>query len=100
MHPRETEDLMLERCVAVARSWAEAARNSQEANVFELAGSVLRSRMPKEAGRLTAASTAYFAKFPQERLPDGEASRRGWVDSLPRLRDMLTAKLERSHEPA
>lgn len=93
MDAREYEDQMLERCVEVARSESGRAQSAEEANVFLLAGSVLRSRMRREADRLTAASKAYFDRHPGSELEDGEAVRRGWIVSMPRLREMLSAKL-------
>lgn len=101
MDAREYEDQMLERCVAVARGDADAAESAEEANVFLLAGSVLRSRMRTEADRLSASGEAYFARHPEAELEDGEAVRRGWIVSMPRLREMLSVKLGWSfHAPA
>lgn len=93
MDARERERRLLERCVVVAQQPTASACDSAEANVFRLAGSVLRSRLPVEASRLKTASDAYFARHPNEQLPTEEVVRRGLVVSLPRLRDMLSRKL-------
>lgn len=84
---------MLERCVFVAQHPGASASNGSEANVFRLAGSVLRSRLPAESSRLKAASAAFFAQHPDEQLPAAEVIRSGLVVSMPRLRDMLSQKL-------
>lgn len=94
MDARERERMLLDRCVVVAHSPGAAADNGTEANVFRLAGSVLRSRLPLEASRLKAVSAAYFAHHPNEQLPTADVVRSGLVVSLPRLRDMLSQKLQ------
>lgn len=93
MNAREKEKMLLDRCVFVAQHPDASAENGAEANVFRLAGSVLRSRLPVEASRLKAVSAAYFAQYPNEQLPTAEVVRRGLVVSMPRLRDMLSHKL-------
>lgn len=93
MDARETEKDLLDRCVFAAQYAGTSASNGSEANVFRLAGSVLRSRLPAESSRLKAASAAYFAQHPDEQLPATDVVRSGLVVSLPRLRDMLSQKL-------
>lgn len=93
MNSRELEKILLDRCVFVAQHPGATAGNGAEANVFRLAGSVLRSRLPAEASRLKAVSAAYFEQHPNEQLPTAEVVRRGLVVSMPRLRDMLSQKL-------
>lgn len=93
MDAREKEKNLLNRCVFVAQHPGASASNGAEANVFRVAGSVLRSRLPAESSRLKAASAAYFAQHPDELLPTAEVVRSGLVVSLPRLRDMLSQKL-------
>ena len=93
MNAREQESALLDRCLLVARHRQSVAANGTEANVFRLAGSVLRSRLPVEASRLKQASADYFAQHPDERLSAEDAIRRGLVVSLPRLRDMLSHQL-------
>lgn len=93
MDARERERMLLDRCAAVAQQPGASAGDGVEANVFRLAGSVLRSRLPIEAARLKAVSAAYFAQHPGESLPAAELVRSGLVVSLPRLRDALSRKL-------
>jgi hypothetical protein len=93
MDAREKEKMLLDRCAFVARHPGASAANGAEANVFRLAGSVLRSRLPAEASRLKAVSAAYFEQHPNEQLPTVEVVRSGLVVSMPRLRDMLSQKL-------
>ena len=93
MDARQRERMLLERCRVVAQQPDASADDGAEANVFRLAGSVLRSRLPVEAARLKAASAAYFELHPDEQLPTQEVVRSGLVVSLPRLRDMLSHKL-------
>jgi hypothetical protein len=88
------EPAMIDRCVAVARNSTESAKNQQEANVFWLASCVIQSRIPtEESKRLLYASEQYFSVHPEERLDPGEVIRKGWVVSMPRLRDLLSDKL-------
>ena len=93
MDARERERVLMDRCLIVAQHPGASAYNGMEANVFRLAGSVLRSRLPAEASRLKAVSAAYFAQHPGEQLPTAEVVRSGLVISLPRLRDVLSQKL-------
>ena len=95
MNARDTEAALLTRCVAVARAESTLAQDPREANVFRLAGMVVRSRLPDESTRLMQASDQYFAEHPKERLPAVEVVRNGWVVNLPRLRDMLSHQLDR-----
>lgn len=93
MNAREKEKTLLDRCVFVAQHPGTSASNGSEANVFRLAGSVLRSRLPEESSRLKAVSAAYFVQHPDEQLSAAEVVRSGLVISMPRLRDMLSQKL-------
>ncbi|WP_432262990.1 hypothetical protein [Cupriavidus sp. TMH.W2] len=94
MHSRDVEAAMLNRCEAVARERAASALDQREANVFRLAAMVVQSRFPREATRLMQASERYFAAHPNERLPAQDVVTKGWVVSLPRLRDQLSHTLQ------
>ena len=93
MTARDTESALLARCFAAAREAAQSARDQREANVFRLAAMVVQSRFPSESMCLMRASERYFAAHPNERLASADVVRKGWVASLPRLRDMLTRRL-------
>lgn len=93
MTARELEAVLLTRCTVVAREIAPTAQDQREANVFQLAATVVRSRFPRESTSLMLASEQYFATHPGERLTPGDVVRNGWVQSLPRLRDMLSQQL-------
>ena len=93
MTARELEAALLTRCAAVAREVAPAAQDQREANVFQLAATVIRSRFPRESTHLMQASEQYFAAHPDERLAPGDVIRNGWAPSLPRLRDRLSHQL-------
>lgn len=95
MTARDAESALLARCTAVARELAQSAQDQREANVFRLAAMVVQSRFPSESMRLMHASERYFDSHPSERLAPADVVRRGWVLSLPRLRDMLSHKLDR-----
>jgi hypothetical protein len=69
------------------------AQDQREANVFQIAAMVVRSRFPRESTNLMRASEQYFATHANERLAPGDVVRQGWISSLPRLRDMLTHQL-------
>lgn len=93
MTARELEAALLTRCAVAAREVAPTAQDQREANVFQLAAMVVRSRFPRESTSLMRASEQYFATHPSERLAPGDVVRNGWVQSLPRLRDMLSQQL-------
>lgn len=93
MTAREAELALLTRCSAVVREAAQSAQDQREANVFRLAAMVVQSRFPSESMRLMQASERYFAAHPDEKLAPADVVRKGWVLSLPRLRDMLSHKL-------
>ena len=82
MNAREKEKDLLDRCVFVARHSEALANNGAEANVFRLAGSVLRSRLPAESSRLKAASAVYFAQHPDELLSTADVVRGSLVVSV------------------
>jgi hypothetical protein len=90
MTARELEAALLTRCAGVACEITPTAQDQREANVFELAARVVRARFPREAARLLQASKTYFAAHPGDRLAAADVVRQGWVQSLPRLRDMLS----------
>jgi hypothetical protein len=93
MAARDAESALLARCSVVAQGGAQSAQNQREANVFRLAGMVVRSRFPRESECLMQASDRYFVSHPNERLAPADVVRKGWVLSLPRLRDMLSHQL-------
>jgi len=91
---RDLEAALLTRCITVARQIAPAAQDQRETNVFQIAAMVVQSRVPSESTALMRASERYFAAHPAERLAAGDVVRKGWVLSLPRLRDMLSHQLQ------
>lgn len=93
MNARDLEAALIERCSVAAREQAQAARNQQEANVFYLAAMLVRSRFPCASSSLLQASDRYFAVHPDERLAPCDIVRKGWIPSLPRMRDMLAHRL-------
>jgi hypothetical protein len=93
MTAREAESNMLMRCAAVICNPALTAQDQREANVFRVAAMVVQSRLPGESARLMQASEAYFSRHPDDRVAAAEVVRKGWVFSLPRLRDMLSLQL-------
>lgn len=95
MTAREAESALLARCSVVAREAVQFARDQREANVFRLAAMLVRSRFPSESRCLLQASERYFDLHPSERLAPAEVVRKGWVLSLPRLRDMLSHSLRK-----
>jgi hypothetical protein len=90
---RKTEAQMLAACVRATQSESFDAAGEEEANVFRLAATVLFSKNPTESARLLSASDRYFSQHPEQKLPPAEVVNKGWVSSLPRLRDMLRAEL-------
>jgi hypothetical protein len=92
---RTDEAALVDRCAAVAQGLAARAMDVRDANVFRVAGMVVGQRHRIEAGRLLRASDDYFSARPADRLPAAEVVRRGWVASLPRLRELLDARFGR-----
>lgn len=91
MQAREHEAALWDRCLSAAKDSAEEeAQNLREANVFRLAGMVLRSSFPDEAAGLTLVSRRYFANHPSDLVPLEQVVRNGWVSNLPRLRAALS----------
>lgn len=93
MDPRDTEHAMLERCALVARSENAVAADAREANVFRLAGMVVRSQFPAPSARLRDAGERYFVTHPDEMLSAAQVLKNNWIVGLPRLRDMLSHRL-------
>lgn len=93
MTARDAESALLTRCSVVAREAEQSAQDQREANVFRLAAMVVRSRFPGESMCLMQASERYFVSHPNDRLEPADVVRKGWVLSLPRLRDMLSRRL-------
>jgi hypothetical protein len=93
MNARDLEAVLLDRCVDVARGRAAVADDQREANVFHVAAGVMDRAHPQAAERLREASHRYFDRHPGERVTTAEVVGRGWVVSLPRLRDMLGRQL-------
>jgi len=59
-----------------------------------MAAMVVQSRLPRESAALMQANERYFAAHPAGRLAAGDVVMKGWVLSLPRLRDMLSHQLQ------
>ncbi len=93
MSARDLEAALLNRCAAASREESAVAHDQREANVFQVAAMVIRSSFPHESMGLMRASERYFATHPDERLASRDVVRKGWVQSLPRLRDMLGQQL-------
>jgi|GEM_PF-317355 transcriptional regulator with XRE-family HTH domain len=94
MNSREAEGRLLARCAETARSTSATAETQQEANVYRVAAMLLRSKFPQESAHLMDACNLYFGSHPNEQLTAEEVVRKGWVFSLPRLRDMLAVRLQ------
>lgn len=90
---RDLEAALLTLCVDVAQGRAVVASDQREANVFHVAAGVVVGTHPRAAERLAQASHRYLDLRPGERVPASEVVGRGWVASLPRLRDMLGRQL-------
>jgi hypothetical protein len=91
---RDQEEYLLACCAAAAQGSKVRARDSREANVFHVAAMILGQNLYRQARNLGHASEHYFGAHPQDKLEPAEVIRRGWIISLPRLRDMLTRRLE------
>jgi hypothetical protein len=94
LHPRDAEDRVLDICVDVARGGRVHLDSEYLANVIWLASQVLRFQLPDAADRLVKAAERYFNHHQISRLPTPVVLQKGWVSTLPRLKDMLIFKLE------
>jgi hypothetical protein len=93
MTARELEASLLNQCTVVAREVAPTAQDQREANVFQLAAVLVRSRFPRESKSLLLASEHYFAMHPSERLATGDVVRNGWLqDQSPTRAHCPTAR--------
>lgn len=95
MSARMLEAALLARIRAVAKG-TEGALDQREANVFRLAALLVRARHPRSSADLMLASEHYFRQHPLQRLSPEDVVRKGWVTSLPRLRDLLNVALRDS----
>jgi hypothetical protein len=94
---RLKEAAMLDRCVLAASSVQAQLVDDVEANVMRVAALVLKSRFPAESARLMQASLRFFKQHQNSQpLTAEQVLRKGWITSLPRLRDMLTEQLRRA----
>ena len=93
MNARDKEAILINRCVLAARDVAVSALDQREANVFQVASSVVGSRFQNEAKTLAQVSERYFLLHAIEKLSAAEVVRNGWLGSLPRFRDMLSQEL-------
>ena len=75
MAARDIESALLARCSAVARESVQEAQDQREANVFQLAATLVQSHFPAESQSLRQASERYFASHPNERLASAEIVR-------------------------
>lgn len=94
MSARETEEALIAQCAAAARGEILCARDQREANVFRMAALTLLHRFPAESAAMLAAARAWFAQHPADEVESAEVIRRGWVQGLPRFREMLSGRLK------
>lgn len=90
---RANEERLISRCSAVARGESGAAEDEREANVFRIAAVVIESKLPVETARLRSAAKRYFSEHGLRPLSVDEVFERGWIITLPRLRDALVRAL-------
>lgn len=96
---RQAEAELITYCAQVARGSMMAVRNQREASVLAIAARVLSRRFPAEIAHLDAASEGYLRAHPAERVSAAAVVGKGWIVSLPRLRELLTRKLEMMAAP-
>lgn len=95
MDARQHEEKLVARCFAVASGDATAPIDEREANVFRIVATILGPQHAAEADRLLAVSSAWFLAHNVEALPAAEVVRRGWIVSLPRMRQFVCRALTR-----
>lgn len=96
MDARDAEARLLMRCTQVAKGTLASASDAREANVFRLASLMADRKFSVAYRRLMTASQVYFDQHPGDRLDPEDVVRKGWVVSLPRLRDMLREQLRQN----
>lgn len=92
-NPREAEEVMLMSCLEVAQGVRAMPCSAQQANVMRVAAMVIGRSFPVSQKRLSEAAARYFEAHPGDKVESAEIVRRGWVSTLPRLRDRLEHKL-------
>jgi hypothetical protein len=95
MDARQQEEQLVARCCAVASGDATAPVDEREANVFRIVATILGPQHIAEADRLLTASSTWFVAHNIEALPAAEVVRRGWIASLPRMRQLVSQALTR-----
>jgi hypothetical protein len=94
MTARDREEHLLACRAAVAQGVEFRARDRREVNVFHVAAMILGQDLQRQARHLEQASEHYFREYPHDKLEPAEVIRQGWIIGLPRLRDMLTRKIQ------
>lgn len=94
MDARTLEAGLLARATDVVKGEIACALDAREANVLHVAAMVIGPRFPRGARALLHASKAYFDAHPGAQLSPSETVARGWISSLPSLRDQLSRVLE------
>lgn len=89
MRARENEADLLNCCVAIATGRCQSVSSQAEANVCHVAAMIIGPPYLSQSTRLREVVGQYFADHPGEELPLAEVIRRGWIITLPRLRDAL-----------
>lgn len=91
---REIERKILDRCAAAGLGQVITPSGAREANLFNLAGMVLRSSHPSQAARLIELAEKYLAQHRDDRMaPEELASMREILD-IPRFRNNLKKHLD------
>lgn len=93
---RDEEELMLNRCTAIAFGTPLEPRDQREANFFFLAALVTQSHYPLESSRIMEVTKRYFEHHPDEQVDAQQVLENGWVIGLPRLRTRLERKISRA----
>jgi hypothetical protein len=63
--------------------------------VFRIVATILGPQHIAEADRLLTASSTWFVAHNIEALPAADVVRRGWIASLPRMRQLVSQALTR-----
>ena len=90
---RETERELINCCCDVA-ACKTVVINEALANVLNISASLLKREFPIPSAAMQAASDLYFATAEHPQLTATQILERGWIISLPRLKNRLAFALK------
>lgn len=91
---RDIERGILDRCAAAGRGQVAAPSDAREANLFNLAGMVLRTSHPSQSARLIELAEKYLALHGGDRMTPEELAGMREILDISRFRNNLKKHLD------